>query len=317
MITTDPNVAVDVLARGDLCAIPTETVYGLGALASNERAVAKVYEAKGRPANHPLIVHIADFSEVHEWIADLPDWANTLAKHIWPGPLTLVGKRTPRVLDCVTGGQDTVAVRVPQHPLTLQVLTELSSRGIGGVVAPSANRFGHVSPTTAQHVEHDLGAYLSAHDGAILDGGPCTLGVESTIVLATGDDPVILRPGGVTRKMISEMTEREVKDAVNKPRVSGSLASHYSPAAQVQLVSETELAQSDEENSGVIAFAEINTPDAMVRLASPHTIEEFAQCLYAALRQADSLGLTTVYVVTPTDDGLAEAVRDRLTRAAH
>ena len=156
MITTNPDDAVDVLARGDLCAIPTETVYGLGALATNESAVASVYQAKGRPANHPLIVHIASFAETSQWIAELPEWATTLAKAIWPGPLTLVGKRTPRALDCVTGGQDTVAVRVPNHELTLQVLSELSARGIGGVVAPSANVFGHVSPTRSEEHTSEL-----------------------------------------------------------------------------------------------------------------------------------------------------------------
>lgn len=317
MITSDPHVAVDVLARGDLCAIPTETVYGLGALATNESAVAKVYEAKGRPADHPLIVHVASFAEVHEWITDLPDWATTLAQSVWPGPLTLVGRRTASALDCVTGGQDTVAVRVPNHPLTLAVLAELSERGLGGVVAPSANRFGHVSPTTAEHVQHDLGTYLSAHNGAILDGGPCTLGVESTIVLVTGDQPVILRPGGITRKIITEITGRDVQENTETPRVSGSLASHYSPAATVQLVSETELAQSDATHAGVIAFAEVKTPAGMHRLSSPRSIEDFAQELYAALRQADSLDLKKIYVVQPTDEGLAEAVRDRLKRAAH
>lgn len=315
MLTTDPQLAIEVLSRGDLCAIPTETVYGLGALATNEPAVASVYAAKGRPSNHPLIVHIASLSEVSEWITDLPDWAFTLAIEIWPGPLTIVGNRTSRALDCVTGGQDTVAVRIPNHPLTLKVLGLLANSGSGGVVAPSANRFGHVSPTTAQHVADDLGDYLDSNGGMILDGGSCEIGLESTIVLATQSRPVVLRPGGVTRKRIGEITGLEVVETKVELRVSGSLASHYSPEARVLIVSESEL--QDHPGAGVIAFAEIATPAKLTRLASPRTIDEFAAQLYAALRKADDLGLQTICVVEPNDDGLAEAVRDRLKRAAH
>lgn len=317
MITIDPRVAVDVLARGDLCAIPTETVYGLGALATNEKAIAAVYQAKGRPTQHPLIVHVGSISEVDTWISQLPDWAMQLAQRCWPGPLTLVGHRTSHALDSVTGGQDTVAIRIPSHPLTLQVLTELSDMGLGGVVAPSANRFGHVSPTTAAHVQKDLGNYLAAHHGAILDGGACTLGVESTIVLATESRPVILRPGGITRKMITEITGLEVAESKTTPRVSGSLASHYAPEAKVIIATESDLGSADNTNTGVIAFNDVNTPTGMVRLSAPTNIDEFAASLYASLRQADELGLATVLVVEPADEGLAEAVRDRLQRAAH
>ena len=317
MITTDPRIAVEVLARGDLCAIPTETVYGLGAVATHEAAIKAVYEAKGRPANHPLIVHVSSINEVSNWITSLPEWAHSLAQQCWPGPLTLVGQRTNRALDSVTGSQDTVAVRIPQHPLTLAVLAELHHMGIGGVVAPSANRFGHVSPTTAAHVHNDLGAYLDSHNGAILDGGACTLGVESTIVLATQERPVILRPGGITRKMINELTGLEVAESKTAPRVSGSLASHYAPEAKVVLVSEAQLPQFPSSQTGIIAFSEVATPEGMSRLSSPKNIEELAAQLYASLRKADELGLATVLVVEPTDEGLAEAVRDRLQRAAH
>lgn len=317
MLTSDPRVAVDVLARGDLCAIPTETVYGLGALATSEEAIAAVYKAKGRPTHHPLIVHVGSLNEVSQWISNLPEWATELANHYWPGPLTLVGHRTHRALDSVTGGQDTVAVRIPQHPLTLEVLNALHDMGIGGVVAPSANRFGHVSPTTAQHVVNDLGAYLEAHHGAILDGGPCTLGVESTIVLATHERPVILRPGGITRKMITEATALEVAQTTSTPRVSGSLASHYAPEAKVTLVAQSDLENFESNSAGVIAFSEVATPSGMTRLAAPTNIEEFAANLYASLRHADDIGLSTIYVVEPSDEGLAEAVRDRLMRAAH
>ena len=317
MLTTDPNVAVDILARGDLCALPTETVYGLGALATSESAIAQVYAAKNRPADHPLIVHVGSLRELTHWIVDLPDWAMALAQSCWPGPLTLVGKRTALALDCVTGGQDTVAVRIPDHPLTLEVLQALDARGIGGVVAPSANRFGHVSPTTAAHVKADLGEYLEAHSGAILDGGPSEIGVESTIVLATGDAPVVLRPGGVSRKHIEEITGLMVAQTQSSPRVSGSLESHYAPVAVVQLVSADGLGKVEDKTAGVIAFSEIATPVDMKRLAAPKTIDEFAAQLYASLRKGDELGCSTIYVVQPDDEGLAEAVRDRLKRAAH
>lgn len=315
MIVTDPHEATDVIARGSLCAIPTETVYGLGADASQPTAVAQVFEAKGRPTDHPLIVHVASFDEALLWIADLPKWAIELTNACWPGPLTVVGKRTSRATDNITGGQDTVAVRVPAHPLTLQVLTELAQRDIHGVVAPSANRFGHVSPTTAQHVAEDLGDYLLAHDGAILDGGPCDVGVESTIVLAVDEQPVILRPGGITRKTITEVTGLSVVEQnSDAPRVSGTLASHYAPNATVQLIQPADV--SSLTSGGLIAFNEIVTPSGVTRLAAPTTIEEFANSLYAALRAGDQQLLDVVYVVTPLDEGLAEAVRDRLGRAA-
>jgi len=315
VIVTDPDLAVDVLAHGRLCAIPTETVYGLAANAVDESAIAAVFEAKGRPLHHPLIVHMASVDEASLWVTSLPDWALDLARNVWPGPLTLVGPRTPRALDSVTGNQDTVAIRVPAHPLTLQVLEKLSQRNIFGVVAPSANRFGHVSPTTAHHVEEDLGHYLSVHGGIILDGGPSRIGVESTIVLATGSHPVVLRPGGITRKMINNITGLEIREPESAPRVSGTLESHYAPDAHVILLSATD--EIPDHVAGFIAFQEIATPSQSVRLSSPTTIDEFASDLYAALRQADHDGLEQVYVVLPHDDGLAEAVRDRLTRAAH
>lgn len=315
MIVTDPHVAADIIARGSLCAIPTETVYGLGADAHNSDSVAQVFAAKGRPTDHPLIVHVASLDEAMLWISELPDWAITLAKSCWPGPLTLVGARTQRSTDNITGGQNTVAVRVPAHPLTHELLVDLAARGIHGVVAPSANRFGHVSPTTADHVATDLGEYLDSHGGAILDGGECEVGVESTIVLATGSQPVILRPGGVTRKTITEITGLTCADSgASTPRVSGALDSHYAPNASVRLITPTEVAELAD--GGLIAFTEIPTPPGVTRLAAPTTIEDFANALYGSLRKGDELNLASIYVVTPTDEGLAEAVRDRLGRAA-
>ena len=316
MITNDIAQAVTALASGKLCAIPTETVYGLAANALDESAVARVFAAKERPADHPLIVHVATASDVSEWITELPQWAVDLTNAVWPGPLTIVGPRTALASNAVTGNQDTVAVRVPSHPLAQVLLQQLKTQGVKGVVAPSANRFGHVSPTSAAHVSADLGEYLDAHGDLILDGGDCQVGVESTIVLATGSQPVILRPGAVTAADIKRITGVEVsEETTNAPRVSGALDSHYSPTAQVILIanaSEIEL----ESNAGFLALAQTPTPTGLVRLASPETIEDFAHELYGSLRAGDDLKLKTIYVVPPSGDGLAQAINDRLQRAA-
>lgn len=317
LITSDLSRAREVLRAGRLCVIPTETVYGLGADATNAGAVAEVFRAKGRPTNHPLIVHVASSEFAWPWFIDLPDWAQALAKNFWPGPLTLVGQRTGLASDQVTGGQDTVAVRVPRHALTTPLLAELVQIGVPGIVAPSANTFGHVSPTCAEHAAVDLGDYLRANHGVILDGGPCQFGVESTIVLATSDTPQVLRPGGITRKMISDFTGLKITtpDAL-APRVPGALAAHYAPDAQVRLIEpqpEVEIAM----GTGVIAPANVRITGAAIELSRPTSDEEFARDLYAALRQADQLGLDQVVVVLPGNEGLAEAIRDRLARAAH
>ena len=316
MITNDIAQAVTALASGKLCAIPTETVYGLAANALDESAVARVFVAKERPADHPLIVHVASASDVSEWITELPQWAIDLTAAVWPGPLTIVGPRTALASNSVTGNQDTVAVRVPSHPIAQELLQQLKANGVKGVVAPSANRFGHVSPTSAAHVSADLGEYLNDHGDLILDGGDCQVGVESTIVLATGSKPVILRPGAVTATDIKRITGVEVSvETTNVPRVSGALDSHYSPTAQVVLItdaSEMEL----ESNAGFLALAQTPTPTGLTRLATPATIEDFAHELYGSLRAGDDLNLKTIYVVPPSGDGLAQAINDRLNRAA-
>ena len=315
MITKDISQAVTALAAGKLCAIPTETVYGLAANALDESAVARVFEAKERPADHPLIVHVASAADVSEWITELPQWAIDLTNAVWPGPLTIVGPRTALASNSVTGNQDTVAVRVPSHPIAQELLQQLNANGVKGLVAPSANRFGHVSPTSSAHVSADLGEYLDANGDLILDGGDCQVGVESTIVLATGSQPVILRPGAVTAADIKRITGVDVsEETTNAPRVSGALDSHYSPTAQVVLItgSETEFAS----NAGFIALAQIPTPTELVRLASPETVEDFAHELYSSLRAGDDLKLKTIYVVPPTGHGLAQAINDRLNRAA-
>ena len=316
MITKDISQAVTALAAGKLCAIPTETVYGLAANALDESAVARVFEAKERPADHPLIVHVASAADVSEWITELPQWAIDLTNAVWPGPLTIVGPRTALASNSVTGNQDTVAVRVPSHPIAQELLQQLNANGVKGLVAPSANRFGHVSPTSSAHVSADLGEYLDANGDLILDGGDCQVGVESTIVLATGSQPVILRPGAVTAADIKRITGVDVsEETTNAPRVSGALDSHYSPTAQVILItdaSDIEL----ESNAGFLALAQTQTPTGLVRLASPDTVEDFAHELYSSLRAGDDLKLKTIYVVPPTGDGLAQAINDRLNRAA-
>ena len=315
-ITTDVDLAVTALASSHLCAIPTETVYGLAANATDLATVARVFEAKDRPQEHPLIVHVAEHSDVAAWITELPQWATKLATEVWPGPLTLVGPRTDLAKDIVTGNQDTVAVRVPSHPIAHEVLVKLRERGVLGLVAPSANRFGHVSPTSAAHVAADLGAYLNQHEDLILDGGECEVGLESTIVLATGEQPVILRPGAISAADITRITGLEVaKQNSTAPRVSGALDSHYSPTAEVVLISESELASIQDEG-GFIALAEIATPVTLERLTSPANLEEYAHSLYSALRLGDEKGFKKIYVVPPTGDGLAAAINDRLGRAA-
>jgi L-threonylcarbamoyladenylate synthase len=311
------DAAASLLA-GNLVAFPTETVYGLGADACNADAVGRIYSVKGRPEDHPLIVHVASMDALGDWASDVPGYAISLARDFWPGPMTLIMKRSGLAGDFVTGGQDTVGVRVPDHPVALGLLEAFARAGGKGVAAPSANRFGNVSPTTAQAVADELSEYLAEVD-QILDGGPCEVGLESTIIDCTRDVPRILRPGAVTVAMIEESTGLNVSDSASinggavdekEIRVSGSLDSHYAPAATVLLD------QSPAEGQGFIAMADIATPDGVVRIAAPKNDEEFARVLYAALRAADEKGLKTVFVVQPAGDGIAIAIRDRLLRAS-
>jgi L-threonylcarbamoyladenylate synthase len=323
MVTAAQN-----LMAGNLVAFPTETVYGLGADAGNADAVARIYSAKGRPADHPLIVHVASMDALGDWADDVPGYAISLARDFWPGPMTLIVKRSELAGDFVTGGQDTVGVRVPNHPVALGLLEAFARIGGKGVAAPSANRFGHVSPTTAKAVEDELGDNLARND-QILDGGPCEVGVESTIIDCTGQVPKILRPGAITAQMIAESTGLPIAgkfvytdddlpgisingEAVETEaiRVSGSLANHYAPAATVLLD------QAPLSGQGFIALSDIQTPEGVIRLAAPKTHEEFARLLYSALRAADEQGLATVVVEQPEGDGIAVAIRDRLKRAA-
>jgi L-threonylcarbamoyladenylate synthase len=304
------DAAANLLAGG-LVVFPTETVYGLGADACNADAVARIYSVKGRPSDHPLIVHIASMDGLGDWADDVPEYAIALARDFWPGPMTLVVTRSVLAGDFVTGGQDTVGVRVPDHPVALGLLEAFVKAGGKGVAAPSANRFGNVSPTTSQAVSDELGDYLADGD-QILDGGACDVGVESTIIDCTGDVPQILRPGAITAQLISESTGLEVAGVLEDSaiRVSGSLEAHYAPSAKVLLC------ETPTPGQGFIAHANIQTPEGVIRLASPTSDEEFARVLYSALRAADQQGLAEVVVMQPIGIGIAVAIRDRLKRAA-
>ena len=305
--------AAQTLKDGHLVAFPTETVYGLGADATNQIAIAKIYKAKGRPADHPLIVHIASTDSLSEWSSDIPEYAIKLARDYWPGPMTLVLKRSGLAKDFITGSQETVGLRVPAQPIALALLKEFEKVGGMGIAAPSANRFGAVSPTTANAVMEELLPYLDINNDRILDGGPCTVGVESTIIDCTGPTPKVLRLGAITIEMIAETTSLEVIDSVSNTeiRVSGSLESHYAPKAKVILN------QTPKAGQGFIALNEIPTPEGVIRLAAPISIEQYARDLYSALRKGDARNLEEIIVIEPEGDGLAAAIRDRLKRAAH
>ena len=310
------NCTADAMARaaqslksGSLIAFPTETVYGLGADATNPEAVARIYEVKGRPADHPLIVHLGDMQDIAQWSDEIPDYAIALARAFWPGPMTLILKRSSLAQDFITGGQETVGLRVPIHVIALALLNEFKKIGGKGIAAPSANRFGHVSPTTAKAVSDELSQYL-AQDDLILDGGPSQVGVESTIIDCTTQSPKILRPGAITEDMIEEVTKLDLSYDATEIRVSGSLENHYSPSAQVVLD------EVPSQGDGFIALSDIPTPDGVNRLASPANNEDFARVLYAALRSADEQSLSRVVVKQPSGDDISVAIRDRLLRAS-
>lgn len=305
--------AVECLAAGGLVAVPTETVYGLAADAENELAVRRIFAAKGRPSTHPLIVHLAGADQLPQWAREIPPDARLLAEALWPGPLSLVLRRTARASDAITGGQDTVALRVPDHPLTLELLRAFG----GGLAAPSANRFGRVSPTTAAHVREELGDAVDL----VLDGGPCRVGLESTIVDLTGGEPAVLRPGGVAVEQLEELLGRHVPvRAGGTVRVSGSLDSHYAPRAGVQLCEPSELPRALEAARAAgqtVVVLSPQRPAGGVRwLELPADPVAAAQVLYARLREVDESGATLALVSLPAPAGLGLAVRDRLRRAA-
>ena len=301
--------AAHALRSGSLVAFPTETVYGLGADASDAKAVERIYQVKGRPKDHPLIVHVANMQAIEDWVEDVPDFAISLVRAFWPGPMTLILKRSALAEDFITGGQETVGLRVPNHPIALALLHEFHKLGGKGIAAPSANRFGHVSPTSADAVISELAKYLTSVD-LIIDGGLSLVGVESTIIDCTSELPKILRPGAITEEMIMDTTNLSVEKPGGNIRVSGSLEKHYSPRAKVILDIEPKA------GDGFIAISSIKTPDGVIRLAEPRDDEDFARLLYSALRKADDSSLARVIVQQPVGGGIAIAIRDRLLRAS-
>lgn len=303
--------AAKVLKEGNLVAFPTETVYGLGADAENPDAVKRIYEVKGRPSDHPLIVHISEIQDLETWATDIPDYAIKLARDFWPGPVTLILKRKNIAKDFITGNQETVGLRIPAQPIALTLINEFKKLGGKGISAPSANRFGKVSATTAEAVSEELLPYLNHFQDRILDGGPCHIGIESTIINCTTENPEILRLGFITKEMIEESTGKQVKISSRNIRVSGSLDSHYAPNAKVIIN------QIPESGDGFIALSNHPTPEGVKRLSSPISPEEYARDLYSALRLADLKGIQKVIAIMPDGEGLSSAIADRLVRAAN
>ncbi|MGE5088685.1 MAG: L-threonylcarbamoyladenylate synthase [Candidatus Levyibacteriota bacterium] len=307
--------AAALLRAGELVAFPTETVYGLGADASNPVALRRLFEAKGRPADHPVIVHVLGFAEAERWSAAMPAGARALAEAFWPGPLTLIVPRSDRAGDAVTGGQASVGLRAPSHPVARALLAEFG----GGIAAPSANRFGHVSPTTAQHVADDLADAVAL----ILDGGPCDVGIESTIVAFDGDTPLLLRPGGIGADAVARVLGRApVAGGASAPRASGTLASHYAPRTPSALVSgealRAELVQLADRDERVAVLArDIAIPEGFdgVWIRAPRDAVAYARALYANLRRLDAAGADAILIEDVPADRAWTAVRDRLMRA--
>ena len=305
------QVAATALLNGHLVAFPTETVYGLGADASNLEAVKSIYMVKARPKNHPLIVHISSVELLKYWAIDVPSYATKLASSFWPGPMTLIFRKSQEAKDFVTGGQNTIGLRIPNNQIALKLLEEFEKLGGSGVAAPSANRFGAISPTTAPSVAEELEKFLGKED-LILDGGQCLIGVESSIINCTQENPALLRPGAINEEMIQEVTGIKVSSAQSNEeiRVSGSFKSHYAPKARVVLGKDAKLGE------GFIALSHIPTPIGAIRLASPRSVDEYASTLYEALRSGDQIGLSRICVWEPAGNGLAIAIRDRLAKAA-
>lgn len=302
--------AAEVLRAGGLVAFPTETVYGLGADASSAEAVARLYAAKGRPADHPVIVHFATADGAFAFAREIPVEARQLADRFWPGPLTMVLKRSPKAKDFVTGGQDSVGLRVPSHPVAQALLREFD----GGVAAPSANRFGNLSATTAAHVVEELDVEF------VLDGGPSEVGIESTIIDVSSANPVLLRPGRISKEQIQDLLKKKIHDKQSgSPRHSGGLERHYAPKTPALLVPPHELDAEIAKRGADVAVLAFSKPDERVDywIRMPREPQAYAQKLYAALRELDGAGCRTILIESPPETAEWDAVRDRLTRATH
>jgi L-threonylcarbamoyladenylate synthase len=320
------QAAAHKLEQGELVAFPTETVYGLGADAENPLAIAKIYTAKGRPSNHPVIVHLAPGADISYWADDIPAEARKLIDTFWPGPLTLILKRAARIPDAVSGGQDTIGLRCPSHPVA-QALLQAFKEGKGGVAAPSANKFGHVSPTTAQHVRDEFGIGGNSMVSCILDGGQSDVGIESTILdlsRMASIGPVLLRPGHISPARIAAVIgiEPRLPDAA-APRASGTMDAHYAPSTPVALVSASDLSttlarlSSCGRRFALVRCASDSVPSAVGQLALPAEPVGYAHDLYAALRAMDRLNTDIIVIEAPPTDAEWQGVNDRLRRAAH
>ena len=303
--------AARALKDGHLVAFPTETVYGLGADATNEKAVSRIYSVKGRPTDHPLIVHISSIKKIDDWAIDIPDFAYELATEFWPGPMTLILRKSLLARDFITAGQQSIALRVPRHSCAQKLLKEFELNGGMGVAAPSANKYGAVSPTSSIAVLKELGSALNFKD-MILSSSGCNIGIESTIINCLGSKPQILRPGFLLEENILEKFSSMEFGTYNSNnlRFSGNKKNHYSPSA-ILAINEV-----PKEGQGLIALRSFETPKGVIRLSSPANMNEFARELYAAFRLADDMGIEQISIVLPEYRGLGIAIWDRVYRAA-
>lgn len=303
--------AAEQLKAGHLVAFPTETVYGLGADASNEEAVKRIYEVKGRPTNHPLIIHVSSINGLEVWAQNISEYAVILARAFWPGPMTLILNRKDIAKDFITGSQDSVGIRVPRDRIALELLSRFETLGGHGIAAPSANRFGRISPTSSKDVQDEIGRYLSDND-LILEGGQSEIGIESTIIDCRNKNPIIMRPGAITVSMIDSVIEVDLLNPeTSELRVSGNLKKHYAPNAKV-IINQTPTA-----GQAYVALSRYGTPDDVYRISSPANVDEFARNIYAAMRKADELGFTELVIEVPEGQGIEIALQDRLRKASN
>jgi L-threonylcarbamoyladenylate synthase len=305
------------LKDGHLVAFPTETVYGLGADARNSLAVNRIYEVKGRPSDHPLIVHISSIEHLDKWAIDIPEYAIELARIFWPGPMTLILKRNDIVKDFITGSQDSVGLRVPSHPIALALIQEFEKISNSAIAAPSANRFGQVSPTTSSDVLDELAAYLADSD-IVIDGGSSSIGIESTIIDCTGKNPTILRRGFVTIEDVKDQIgiQCHTPSDLSAVKFSGSFEKHYAPKCKVVLGNDPLIDQFSSKLAGFLALSDIQTPSGLVRMESPKSMQDFARVLYSTFRRADREGFELLVVSPPQSGGLGAAILERLSKAA-